>query len=390
MGRYHSNGRFGSRNDLYTIVELALNYLFNPENDIALAYGGRCYTPPPLARRLHDDGAPLPIWYGESGDGFVWPDPDMYWLEEISLLYGLEMLPSVVVGGASPWGWSLDARRQLLAAGVDNVLEDTHIERLRKLSHRRISVAVMKRLCERFDFPLPEIPYEAMTVNDLVSYVALHPKCYIKSPWSSSGRGVFCSDMLSEGELRRRVEGTIRRQGSVMCEIGLDKIADFAMLFYSDGIKVVRSGLSFFFNERGSAYVGNVIAPQNMLPSIIGVDEERLDVIGAELESILTDIICPDYTGYLGVDMMLYNGSNGVAIAPCIEVNLRMTMGVVAMKFGERFLAEGSRAVMRVVYNAPMQNINAVVESGRLVSGIQMLVPDKQGGFSISIEATEN
>lgn len=369
---------------------MARNHLFNPENDIALAHGGRCYTPPPLARRLHDDGAPLPIWYGDGGDGFVWPSPDMKWLEEVSLRYGLDMLPKVVEGESSPWGWSLDARRQLMAAGVEKVLEEAHIERLRNLSHRRISVEVMRQLRERLDGPLPEVPFEAMMVNDVVAYVTSHPHCYIKAPWSSSGRGVVCSDTMSESELRRRVEGTIRRQGSVMCEPGLDKIADFAMLFYSDGYKVVRKGLSCFFNERGAAYAGNIIAPQDRLPSIIGVDDEQIALIGRELETILTDIVCPDYKGYFGVDMMLYNSEYGIAIAPCIEVNLRMTMGVVAMKFGERFLGEGMRAVMRVAYNEPSNVENAVVESNKLVAGTQLLVPGSKGGFSIRVAVANN
>lgn len=369
---------------------MARNFLFNPENDIALAHGGRCYTPPPLARRLHDDGAPLPIWYGDSGDGFVWSSPDMKWLEEMSLRYGLDMLPKVVEGESSPWGWSFDARRQLMVAGVEKVLDEAHIERLRNLSHRRISVEVMRLLRERLDMPLPEVPLEAKSIGDVVTYIASHQRCYIKAPWSSSGRGVVCSDMVSESELRRRVEGTIRRQGSVMCEQSLDKIADFAMLFYSDGINVVRKGLSCFFNERGAAYAGNIIAPQDRLPSIIGVDEEQVALIGRELEAILTDIVCPDYKGYFGVDMMLYNSEYGVSIAPCIEVNLRMTMGVVAMKFGERFIGEGLRAVMRVAYNEPSAGESAVVESNRLVAGTQLLVPESKGGFSIRVTVANN
>ncbi len=366
---------------------MAFVHLFNPENDLALAHGGRCYTPPPLAQRLHDDGAALPIWYGNPGDGFVWKNPNIRWLEEVSDRYDLSIKPIEMDGDAAPWGWSLDARRQMIAAGVKSVLSEEHIDRLRQLSHRRTTKIVMTKLHEVLPYEMPEVPYEAFSVDDVVAYVASHPGCYIKAPWSSSGRGVVCADLLSGTELRRRMDGTIRRQGSVMCEVGLDKVMDFAMLFYSDGVQVKYVGLSCFFNERGAAYAGNIIAPQSQLMRILGVDENVIKRIAEALEGVLSSLVCSDYKGYLGVDMMLYNGLNGVAIAPCIEVNLRMTMGVVAMKWGERFLAEGSRAVMRVAYGAEYRKIDVVMEGGKLVAGLQNLIPESPGGFSITIEA---
>ncbi len=367
---------------------MALNHLFNPENDLALAYGGQHYTAPPLARQLHDDGAPLPIWYGEEGDGFVWKNPDLDWLEEVSQRYGLQMSPCITAGDARPWGWSLDARRQLIDAGVVRLPDDDYINRLRELSHRRISIKVMARLRDLLSCELPEVPFEAFSADEVVRYAIEHPGCYIKAPWSSSGRGVVCADMLSESELRRRVSGTIRRQGSILCEEGLDKVADFAMLFNSDGSKAKRVGLSCFFNERGAAYAGNIIAPQSEMAQLIGTSEEALADICCVLEQTLTEFVASHYIGYFGVDMMLYRGKTGIAIAPCVEVNLRMTMGVVAMKLGERFLAEGSRGVMRVSYGVEHRATDAVVESGRIVRGVQNLVPESPRGFSITMEAT--
>jgi hypothetical protein len=37
------------------------------------------------------------------------------------------------------------------------------------------------------------------------------------------------------------------------------------------------------------------------------------------------------YTGFVGVDMFLYRGGEGrVMINPAVEINLRMTMGLIA------------------------------------------------------------
>ena len=38
----------------------------------------------------------------------------------------------------------------------------------------------------------------------------------------------------------------------------------------------------------------------------------------------------------LGVDMMIVRGENGYAVHPCVEVNLRRTMGYVAIKIYDR------------------------------------------------------
>ena len=47
---------------------MSVLYLFNPENDLALANGGKNYTPPPLARTIARDLSTLPLWYATEGE----------------------------------------------------------------------------------------------------------------------------------------------------------------------------------------------------------------------------------------------------------------------------------------------------------------------------------
>ena len=90
-------------------------HLFNPENDLALAFGGSNYTPPANALALHNAGAALPLFYGESGDMVIGGEIDKSWVADmvdrfdlgVSLFDGYYPLECE----ASPWGWSLDARR---------------------------------------------------------------------------------------------------------------------------------------------------------------------------------------------------------------------------------------------------------------------------------------
>lgn len=310
-------------------------HLFNPENDLALGLGCRHYTPPPHAAALHRAGALLPAWWAESGDAILASAPtvaeDARWLED---RYGLPVNPtagSIQDTIPSPWGWSEDARRQFSDVGMaDDLLpNDSTLDRLRKLSHRRTSIEMLTGL-GRDELTVKEIidPAEA------VRFESQQPGGYYKSPWSCSGRGVFCALGLSEKVLYEKCAGIIHRQGSVMAERGYDKVSEFGALFDSHYGCVRFIGLSMFVTEPRGAYTGNIVAPQSYF-------HERIYELGlalnlsetvVRLERILTDLVGDVYNGPLGVDMMAYRDAGGdIHLHPCIELNLRMTMGIVAM-----------------------------------------------------------
>lgn len=313
-------------------------HLFNPENDLALGLGCRNYTPPPHAAAIHHAGALLPLWWAEEEDRILAPAPmapDAERLRDSFGLYGKIYDGNAERIEAAPWGWSLDAKRQFLNAGVDGrfLPSDSHIGRLRDLSHRRMSIRILQELGA--DYPLPVETADAATAVELER---LNPGCFIKSPWSGSGRGVFCARSLDENALRKRAEGIIHRQGSVMIERGLDKRLDFAALFHAGNGRVVFKGWSVFKAEARGMYSGNIVAPQDMLKAIISkfIASETLDAVAARLETILTGLLGTDYEGWLGIDMMAYCENGLMKLMPCVELNLRMTMGVAAMKICER------------------------------------------------------
>jgi hypothetical protein len=75
-----------------------------------------------------------------------------------------------------------------------------------------------------------------------------------------------------------------------------------------------------------------------MYPAIDQVVEEVLKAIDT--------LIAPHYSGPLGIDMMLYRDDKGeIAINPCVEVNLRMTMGMVTAAMGSRHGLQGDFSI---------------------------------------------
>lgn len=49
-------------------------YLFNPENDLAIAFGGENYTPPPAAQLIGKELSALPLWYADDDTTIYIPD----------------------------------------------------------------------------------------------------------------------------------------------------------------------------------------------------------------------------------------------------------------------------------------------------------------------------
>lgn len=245
-----------------------------------------------------------------------------------------QIAPRAQGAEGAPWGWSADAVRQLREAGAQ-VLPDDAVERLRQLSHRRISREVMERLRAGLTFPLPPSPVECRSLAEVGQELRRHSRIYVKQPWSGSGRGVVAIDALTP-RTSAQITGMIARQGCVMTEKALDGVADFAMLFHAADGRVRWEGYSLFYNAHAHAYGGNILLPDSEIERRLvgaGASSQHFGAIVEALERVLTELVAPYYTGWLGVDMLLCG--DGV-IAPCIEVNLRMTMGVVALELRRR------------------------------------------------------
>ncbi len=320
-------------------------HLFNPENDLALAAGTASFTPTAAVRRFKEALAQLPRWYADEGD--------------LILTLGMK-ISAPADAKPAPWGWSANAAFQFKKAGVDGPFPD--IEIIRRLSHRRTALNLYRELRDKgsLPYPLPPEPKEITDVNDLTSTDIM-----LKSPWSCSGRGVVdCSKMTLEN-VRKIAAGVIRRQGSVMAEPRLAKRKDFALLFETSGGDTIFKGVSSFFTAAtATAYGGNLCAPQDELRQ--GLDAPYLNETIEAVRSALTRLIAPRYDGPLGVDMITYGPDN--LICPTIEVNLRRTMGFVALALFERL----GRGVFRI---AP----------GPSADGLQLIDPNPY--FSATFKA---
>lgn len=155
----------------------------------------------------------------------------------------------------------------------------------------------------------------------------------------------------------------------------MDKILDCAALFRIRLGVIEFEGVSVFRTIGEGSYGGNIVAPQALLLETITryVAPDQLDATIEAQRDALGRLIGTDYDGWLGIDMMVCRTTNGgVILHPCVELNLRMTMGVVAMLVAER-LAYTSPRLLGWEYSRDMR------AGGMPPNGAEVLLPPRDG-----------
>ncbi len=378
---------------------MSLLRIFNPEHDLALAFGGTNYTPPPMARLLRRDLQLLPMWIGNGGDYILseGDEIDYLWVEMMNDRYGLGVNVTTMeqiscFDKIVPWGWNHFLRRRMYLDGAKEVALPSveGIDTIRALSHRRISMDMHRLYLEHVGGLRDITPIECASLDEVLDFARKYPSAYTKAPWSSSGKGIYRALDINGLDFTRWVSGIIKRQGSIMCERPLDAVMDFAMEFECNDGKTEFVGYSIFNNDTHSSFSGGLVGSieqlYNRIVSTLGNEQLLCDVREVSV-CIIDKLIAPKYKGYLGIDMMIYRAENGeLCLNPCIELNLRTTMGVVSSVIGNRFLAEDVCGTFHVDFNKSIvtedfrKDMEAkyplqLTDDGKIKSGVQFLTP---------------
>ena len=322
-------------------------YLFNPENDMALANFTPYYKAPSEIIRMANDLSVLPAWYAPEGSTIkvdslsrvsLWREqcpasdflPDVIWSAE------WENMPY------KPWGWSPSLLYTLRKAGVNDsfLLSDMQMGQIRVLSGRQCCVKILESF-SRMD----GLCGKAMTCNSMTQvkkYITSLERCVLKAPWSGSGRGIM---YVSSKEWNDSAEGWVSRvlrvQGEIMVEPLYNKICDFAMEFYADGNGSVSFvGYSLFDTDAHGNYKGNFLLSDGQIKKILSqyIPDKVFDNVCRTMEEGLASLLNKDYCGFLGVDMMICLEDGRYLLHPCVEINLRMNMGVVSHTIFNRYV----------------------------------------------------
>ena len=325
-------------------------HLFNPENDLALADGGANYCPPPAAAQIAYDLASLPLWFAGTENAVVLPDGNhLQFCEDISNSFNIalpyEASMASKVERCRPWGWSAQMKRRFKAMGIpaDILPADEVVNAVRSLSNRRSAIKILSELKVR-GVEVPPMPLYLQDADAVAAFVNSMPRCVVKAPWSGSGKGIAWGIGRVETPMEHFYKGVIKRQGGVACEHFLESVQEFAMEFFAGEQGVSFVGYSLFDANKGS-YSGNLLAPDDSIENILSqfLRLETLHNVRVHLLEILSSMLRGSgYCGYLGVDMMVYCSGEQLCLNPCMELNLRMNMGVVSRLFYDNYVLHGA------------------------------------------------
>lgn len=399
---------------------------------MALANNTPYYKMPAEIGRMADDLAVLPAWFAACLSGReevagqidlpFFPSVGMAWqrmgtdalltvkvaaMDDVELLrkqsQGGLALPNVdwtdewSKGNYHPWGWNKALVHCLRESGIaaESLPTEEQLVRYRVLAGRQQCVEVLQafmgkhgicgeaKVCRSFE----EVKQELQQTGQSI----------LKAPWSGSGRGLvrLSLDTLTlTDSVAGWVARILRTQGYLMLEPLYDKVCDFAMEFLAVGNGDVRfAGYSFFDTDTHGNYKANWLATNEAIEQRLctWVTVDVLQEVRDTLVAVLSGLLGTSYSGYLGVDMMVCRTEDGFRVHPCVEINLRMNMGVVSRLITDTYLAPSVQGWYVVEhYGADGEALEAhkqlsaahpvrLTADGRLQSGYFSLTPVKPG-----------
>lgn len=373
-------------------------FLFNPDHDLALANHDVNYMSPASARQFSTDLALFPVWYAGVQNAVLAPSAyNLTFLNEIHAQFpGLaSLLTEAEVAMTknmefSPWGWDPAVYKRLIQLGVPPRALPTReqLNEIREKSHRLQAVQLLKRL--QFDHCCGESFY-ITNLDELRTFVQTRTSCLLKAPLSGSGKGLnWCKGVFTP-HISDWCRNVIRQQKGVVAEPIYDKVTDFAMQFYVDTEGTVRfSGYSLFCTTNSGSYDGNILTTDSEIEGYLTkyIPSGALDKVRDALEKELSELVGGIYVGYLGVDMMVCRSYDlfEFRLHPCVEINLRMNMGMASHIFYERYVQPGKRGMLKVSYYSSNEALQKEhkrmiaehplhLDNGRIVRGYIPLVP---------------
>ena len=401
-------------------------YFFNPTCEPAIANGSPYYTAPALLRKFEADLGYLPGWLGEDCDQVLVQgaiDPDF---EDRMKALGFRLprfltLQQVLAdtawmsdskGTLRPWGWS-PAVVHLFRNVIPSCNEDFRNSSVAKwqpghknLYSRLTAIGLLNDLLSKSNAGwLPnqtDLPVVCNSLDQIQFQLNRHDKAVVKSPWSSSGRGLLLfPNVDSKKKNDELLSGMLNQQGFVTVERWLEKVADLSYQFMSHAGKIRYRGRTFFDTDPKGRYISTFLKDNPDTPKEISgfIEEHDAEVIDLLVEALSKSGYSTMYEGWIGVDTMICKSDDGSYLFhPMVEINGRYTMGAVALMVSEH-LEAGSNGSMRIFYSKT-DNFQAfcqkkeaekplVMKGQKIVSGFLPLTPPLPGhhfGAYIEVE----
>lgn len=385
-------------------------FFFNSTCEMAVANSQISYLPPAHLRLFENSLATMPCFFADENDAILTLKPvSNTYVEHLHKL-GFktpqfitspdDLVPnSLPLTSLRPWGWS---------PAVHNVLKPflpfCHNQWMKHPMHkwqphhrlllsRDTGYKLLVKTMELTDnslnlIEISTLPLKLSTLLDVEKVIeSIPPPALLKTPWSASGRGLFkIRDVHEHAETNVWVKSKLKQQGFMYAEPYLDKISDLSFHFQIEADGVQYLGYNFFETLPSGQFSGcythlpyDQLIDQALLMEAI---EQGVYLINKALENLK---INAKYQGPAGVDAILFrNKHNQIKLQPCIELNLRHSMGLLNIHLRKRIHPEKKGKWKISMLNAEewrqmVQKYNkpdgSNLEDGYITKGIVALTP---------------
>lgn len=316
------------------------------------------FRAPKLVQHLLMDGQHLPLYFSEPNDtvlvtefpskpflegiqSFGFPGDNFVPISKTQSLNGMTITPV-------PWGWSPTEAAKYQSWFPHSAKLFKWKPECQIWYRRETAASVLKTLREqdaKFDAAL--IPQQCTVVQQVEQLLNEWGSLVMKAPLSSSGRGVqFLRKPVLNDANKQWINGVLEQQGVVMVERLQNKVFDFSYHFFKhENGHVDFVGETGFITNANGKYQGNHIGEIADAP---GFPENFKKEVLKKTRTLLQDAITKEsayknYEGYLGVDLMIYSEGSQLKLHPCVEINARRSMGLLAI-FLQKWITPGKKA----------------------------------------------
>ncbi|MBL7969239.1 MAG: hypothetical protein JNK09_19710 [Prolixibacteraceae bacterium] len=363
-------------------------FYFNPTCELAVANGSFSYMPPLLLQEMETDLSILPLVFAGANDFILSPTiPSSEFISQLKdvgfelpnfrTLPELESLPDRSIHSLFPWGWS-PAAHFILKNLKQKCSDEFKLSPVfewndfsRKLFERKTALSFLSGLLKKEHLEWfvsnDQIGRVITNCEQVEEFLPHQNGVVLKAPLSSSGRGIqIIRKQTLNASNRQWISGVLKQQLYLIVEPFLDKVADLSFQFFIRyQSEVDYLGYSFFETNSNGQYKGTLINPdlQDIFPDIETSGIEKMLQSTAQIltRALKSSNYFSNYDGYLGVDALIFRENNEIKIQPCLEINCRMNMGILALLLARKVHPD-SKGKFMLFYGAPGEYLNLVNE----------------------------
>jgi hypothetical protein len=372
--------------------------------------GTASYMPPLHLRLFRNDLDTLPAFFGNQNDIIlVHKKPDTLFIEYLNALgFNLPIFLSSAneltthhkIDTLSPWGWSPAAHKTLSPFSDFLTTEWTKhpmskwTNDIPSLLSRNTTYNFIKLLAKINDksYNLLYIPTSNIKIENLrdLQTITNHiqPPILLKTPWSASGRGLFKIRNLNEQpEENAWLKAKLKQQKALYAEQYLKKILDVSFHFFIEEHKITFMGNTFFETDSKNRFTGCYLRmPENPPIDTALISDACKQSSALLLNGLKLLNINSSYQGPLGIDAIFFEKTdNTIKLNPCVEINMRYTMGLLNLFLRKRVHPEKNgkwNITKGEIYNHNELQPQKHLKDGFIFDGnIPLSQPTNQAGY---------